>query len=86
MFVNVALNSTRMEKNTLYLALYDEIFINGQQDIGNGNTVQVFDRNRLYVGLGYLMKENLKVQLGVMNQVTNGWRKNQLQVSLHHKF
>ena len=69
-----------------YLALYNEVFINGQRNVGNGNTVEVFDRNRMYTGLGYILNDNFKVQLGIMNQATNGWKKNQLQVSLHHKF
>lgn len=85
MFLNVALNKVEMEKNTLYLALYNEIFINGQRNIGNNNTVEIFDRNRLYMGLGFVLGEKLKVQAGLMNQATNNWSKNQLQLSLHHK-
>ncbi len=85
LFLNIALTSQKIKKNTLYLALYNEIFINGQRNIGNGNTVQVFDRNRFYVALGYAILDNLKIQAGLMNQTTNGWKKNQLQLSLHHK-
>ncbi|NRA13745.1 MAG: DUF2490 domain-containing protein [Crocinitomicaceae bacterium] len=86
LFLNIALNSTEMKKKTLYLALYNEIFINGQRHIGDGNTVQVFDRNRFYLAFGYMILDNLKVQAGIMNQTTNGWKKNQLQLSVHHKF
>jgi len=75
-----------MEKGTIYLALYNEIFINGERNIGNGGRVEIFDRNRFYSALGYKMSNKLKVQLGIMRQVTNSWRKNQLQVSLHQKF
>jgi len=85
LFVNVALNKATMEPKTLYLALYNELFINGQRDIGDNRTVEVFDRNRTYLGLGYILKDNIKVQLGTMIQTTNNWQKNQLQVSLHHK-
>jgi hypothetical protein len=35
--------------------------------------------------MGYILKKGLKVQLGVMNQSTNTWQKNQLQFSLHQK-
>ena len=38
-------------KKTLYLALYNELFINGQRDIGNSNSVELFDRNRAYAAL-----------------------------------
>ena len=85
LFLNVALNKTEMEKNTLYLAFYNELFINGQKDIGNGNTVEIFDRNRFYTAIGYMIKKGLKVQLGIMRQSTNSWNKNQLQLSLHQK-
>ena len=33
MFINIPLNKTEMEKKTLYLALYNELFINGQRKI-----------------------------------------------------
>lgn len=86
LFLNVGLTNKELKKNTLYLALYNEIFINGQKNIGNGNTVEIFDRNRFYIALGYMLLDNLKIQGGLMNQTTNGWKKNQLQLSLHHKF
>ena len=85
MFVNVPLNKSTFEKNTLYLALYNELFINGQREIGEGNTVEIFDRNRFYSALGYVIKKGLNVQLGVMQQSTNNWTKSQLQLSIHHK-
>ena len=83
--INVPLNKTRMERKTIYLAFYDEIFINGQRNIGNGNHVEIFDRNRLYMAIGYFIQNGVQVRLGVMNQSTNSWKKNQLQVSLHHR-
>ena len=74
-----------MDEKTIYLALYNELFINGERNIGDGKSVAVFDRNRLYGALGYIIKKGLKVQLGVMNQTTDSWSKNQLQLSLHQK-
>jgi hypothetical protein len=85
LFLNIALNKAEMSKRTLYLALYNEFFINGQRSTGNGNTVEIFDRNRFYAALGYVIKKGLKIQLGVMNQTTNNWSKNQLQLSFHQK-
>lgn len=85
-FLNVALNKKEMEKGTVYLALYNEIFINGERNIGNGIDVQIFDRNRFYSAVGYTIKKNMKVQLGLMRQTTNSWSKNQLQASFHHSF
>jgi len=86
LFLNVALNKAEMEANTLYLALYNELFINGQRNIGGTNTVEIFDRNRFYAAFGFMIKKGMKVQLGVMNQTTDGWSKNQMQLSFHHKF
>jgi len=85
LFINIALNKAAMEEKTLYLALYNELFINGQREIGNGGTVEIFDRNRLYGALGYIIKKGMKVQLGIMNQTTDNWSKNQLQLSFHQK-
>ena len=85
LFLNIALNKAQMDKGTLYLALYNELFINSQRSTGNGNTVEIFDRNRFYTALGYMIKKGLKIQFGVMNQTTNDWSKNQLQLSFHQK-
>ena len=85
LFLNVPLNKPSMDEKTLYLALYNELFINGERNIGDGKSVAGFDRNRLYGALGYIIKKGLKVQLGVMNQTTDSWSKNQLQLSLHQK-
>jgi len=85
-FMNVALNKTKLEKGTLYLAFYNEIFVNGEREIGDGRSVEYFDRNRTYGGLGFGLRDNLRFQLGVMRQTTDNWAKNQAQVSLHHNF
>ncbi len=86
LFLNVPLNNTEMVKGTFYLALYNELFINGQQNIGDGQTVEVFDRNRFYSAIGHVIRQGLNVQVGFMRQSTNNWNKNQLQFSLHHTF
>lgn len=86
LFLNIPLNKTELEKNTVYLALYNETFINGQTDIGDGRSVQYFDRNRTYLGLGYGIAKSSRIQLGWMKQTTANWAKGQLQVSLHQNF
>ena len=86
LFLNVALNKKELDPGAVYLALYNELFINGQRITGGGNTVEIFDRNRFYTAFGYVLKDGLKAQLGVMQQTTDNWSKNQLQLSLHHKF
>lgn len=85
-FLNVPLNKSVIEDKTFYLSLYNELFINGERSTGNGNTVEIFDRNRRYYALGYQIKEGMKIQFGTMRQSTNAWAKNQLQLSFHHNF
>ena len=86
LFINIPLNSKEIQKNTYYLALYNEVFINGEKEIGNGRTVELFDRNRAYIGLGYAINDKIRVQAGFMNQATNTLSKGQLQLSLHQNF
>lgn len=85
-FMNVPFNGTALTKGVVHLALYNEIFINGQTEIGDGRMVQRFDRNRTYLGLGYVLNDKLRVQLGAMDQTTANWSKWQAQFSLHGNF
>lgn len=86
LFANVPLNQADLSPGAVYLALYNELFINGERDIGSGRKVSLFDRNRLYGGLGYSLAKGLAVQLGYMEQTTDTLSKGQLQFSLHHNF
>jgi hypothetical protein len=85
LFMNVPLNKNEVTKNAVYLALYNELFINGQREIGNDQQVEFFDRNRTYLGLGFGLTEKMRVQAGWMKQTTDNWSKGQLQLSLHHR-
>ncbi len=86
LFVDIPLNRKEMAPGTLYLALYDELFLNLERDIGDDRRVDTFDRNRLYAGLGYAVSDRMKVQGGAMLQSTSNIDKPQLQLSLHHSF
>ena len=85
-FIDVPLNNSSIKKGVWYLAFYDEIFLNGQRDIGDGRTVEIFDRNRLYGALGYGLSDKVKLQGGYMHQYSNNISKGQLQLSLHQTF
>lgn len=84
LFLNIPLNNPQLIDKTVYLALYNELFINGQRDIGTGTPVELFDRNRFYSAIGFKINSSFKVQLGNMIQTTDNWEKNQFQLSLHH--
>jgi hypothetical protein len=58
--VNIPLQYKKDGKNPLYLSLYNEIFLNTMSS--------VFDRNRVYGGLGYKFSKSLRLELGYMNQ------------------
>ncbi|MGB3605842.1 MAG: DUF2490 domain-containing protein [Psychroserpens sp.] len=86
LFVNVPFKGTSLNKGTPYFAFYNELFINGERKIGDNRSVQFFDRNRTYLGLGYSLTDNIRFQLGWMEQTTVNWQKGQLQFSMHHTF
>ena len=44
----------------LYFSAYNEIFLNTEP--------AVFDRNRLYGGIGYRINKNIRLEAGYMNQ------------------
>lgn len=86
LFLNIPLNKDAFINNTIYIALYNELFINGQTNVGTQAPVQLFDRNRTYLGLGYVLKPSMRLQFGWMNQKTVAWGKGQMQISFHHNF
>jgi hypothetical protein len=85
-FLNIPLNSKGLSPKTIYAAFYNELFINGEKSIGNNNSVEIFDRNRTYFGMGYVLNKIIKFQVGIMKQTTSSLSKNQLQISMHHNF
>ena len=86
LFINIPFKGSSLAAKTTYLAFYNELFINGQRNIGNNRTVEYFDRNRTYLGLGYVLNSKIRFQLGWMEQTTTNWQKAQLQFSMHHAF
>ncbi len=86
LFLTIPLNKAQMEEKTVYLSLYNEIFINGQRKISKDKEVEIFDRNRFYSAIGYMLKKDLKIQFGLMKQNANSWNKQQLQLSVHQTF
>jgi len=55
-----------------YLSAYNEIFLNGSSS--------VFDRNRIYGGLGYKLSKGIKMELGYMNQVFETASRDQINI------
>ena len=61
---SIPLNKKTMEAKTLFLNVFDELFINYGKNIGN----YYFNQNWAYAGLGYKINKATTVQLGYMNQ------------------
>lgn len=84
-FVNVPLNKKELsDKGSVYVQIYDEIFINGEKSSLSPRS-QYFDRNRIYLGLGYRTSPKLALQFGIMEQTSNILSKTQLQFSAFHQ-
>ena len=81
--VNIPLNQNELMPSAFYLSMYNELFINGERSIGDDRKVELFDRNRFYMALGYQLTEKLKFQAGMMRQLTDVVGKNQLQIGIH---
>jgi hypothetical protein len=70
--LNIPLNQKEMMDQTFYLSACNEIFLNTGKNI--------FDRNRLYGGLGYKLNKNIRFELGYMNQFMNNGGRDQINI------
>lgn len=70
--LNIPLNHKNMEDDTWYLSVYDELFVQTE------NTV--FDRNRLYGGLGYKLSSSLRFELAYMTQMFSQGSRDQVNL------
>ena len=57
----VPILKTETSPTKLYLSAYNEVFLNTKSE--------VFDRNRVYGGLGYQLNNNVRIEAGYMNQL-----------------
>ncbi len=70
--LNVPLKTNDSGTSPFYLSAYNEIFLNSKSSI--------FDRNRVYGGLGYNVNKNVRVELGYMNQFFETTSRDQLNL------
>jgi hypothetical protein len=61
---NLPINHPEMTDNTLFLSVYDEVFLGFGEGIGKN----VLDQNRLYAAIGWRFNANVNVQVGYLNQ------------------
>lgn len=70
--INVLLQKEISSPKGAYLSAYNEIFLHTRPS--------VFDRNRLYAGLGYQVNKDLKFELAYLNQFLNGGQRDQVNM------
>jgi len=70
------LNHKKIEPGTAFLVAYDEIFLNPKGP--------VFERNRVYGGVGYQLNKNFIVQVGYVNQANYNYTTTQGQFVLQN--
>ncbi|UOG77614.1 DUF2490 domain-containing protein (plasmid) [Hymenobacter tibetensis] len=56
----IPLNHTTITDKTVFLSIYDEVFLNPRGP--------VLERNRIYAGVGYQLNAHLNMQLGLVRQ------------------
>ncbi len=71
-FLALNIPLTNKENNKLYFSAYNEIFLNTES--------AVFDRNRVYGGLGYHINKNIRLEAGYMNQFFEKSSRDQLNI------
>jgi Protein of unknown function (DUF2490) len=70
--LNIPVTDKIMSPKTLYVSAYNEIFLNGENP--------VFNQDRVYGAMGWVINKNLRTELGVMTQIFENRNKSQLQI------
>ena len=70
--LNIPLNNKELIEKTSYLSIYNELFINSKSSI--------FDRNRLYGGIGYKLNSKIRFELGYLTQFYEKSKREQLNI------
>ena len=73
---NIPLSNKEMEPKTLYLSAYNEFFLHLNSP--------VFDRNRVYGALGFVINKNMKIEAGYMNQIQENKNRGQIQIGFYN--
>ncbi|MFV8344795.1 DUF2490 domain-containing protein [Flavobacterium sp. ZB4P13] len=72
--LNIPINKKMMEQNAVYASMYNEIFVNTEQNH--------YDRDRIYGGIGYCVNKYVRVEAGVMSQLLPTNNRTQFQIMI----
>lgn len=67
--LEIQLHKNENKKQSLYLKISDEIHLNAGKNVG----MNVFDQNRIYVGLNLQVNSSLSIECGYMNWFQQGF-------------
>lgn len=76
--INIPLGKNENKARKYYLSAYNELFLNTETTI--------FDRNRLYGGIGYNVDENIRIEAGYMSQFFETTSRDQLNIIMFVNF
>ncbi|HCN51235.1 MAG TPA: DUF2490 domain-containing protein [Chryseobacterium sp.] len=74
--LNIPITQKEMLPKTLYASVYNEIFLHFNSP--------VFDRNRVYGALGYVINKNMRIEAGYMNQLQENKNRGQIQIGFYN--
>ncbi|MDQ0594915.1 hypothetical protein QFZ37_003284 [Chryseobacterium ginsenosidimutans] len=74
--LNIPITNKEMLPKTLYVSAYNEIFLHFDSP--------VFDRNRVYGALGYVINKNMRIEAGYMNQIQENKNRGQIQIGFYN--
>ncbi len=74
--LNIPITQKEMLPKTLYASVYNEIFLHFNSP--------VFDRNRVYGALGYVINKNMRIEAGYMNQIQENKNRGQIQIGFYN--
>lgn len=64
--LTLPLQGATLDEHEWYLTAFDELFISFGRNVGNN----VFNQNRISAGIGYQFKDNFKIDLAYLYQIT----------------
>ena len=74
--LNRPITQKEMLPKSLYASVYNEIFLHFDSP--------VFDRNRVYGALGYVINKNMRIEAGYMNQIQENRNRGQIQIGFYN--
>lgn len=74
--LNIPINGKEMLPKTWYASAYNEVFLHLDNP--------VFDRNRVYGALGYVINKNMRIEAGYMNQMQESKNRGQIQIGFYN--